>query len=753
MVNNLVFKDKLDLDLHYVNDVIKDLEVILVRNNIRSDFRFKQWLTDFQHIYGDKETNLRLYICNSIVYFIGLLFISKFVLDEKNTFTKNKTLLEDLKEFEIKIETNFKDLRIIEFEYFKPFFLISEEENLSLFTKLILKIRNTFFNPLIEPEYIFDFITQNLIPPILKHSSGEYYTPPFLVKKMVEESYSLGETVLDPCCGSGNFIVGLIKYIFSKGISNKDKLEAINRIYGFDINPISIFTSKINFLFLLKEEISNIKLNFFVKDFLFQERNDLKDRFDLIIGNPPWYTYRDVNSIDYQERLKNLAENLEIKPRPKNLLNLEISTLFFFKANYYYLKNQAKIFFVITKGVITGSHASRFRNFKGFSDIRIWEFDKKIEKIFNIDFVCLYAQKQQNREINSPYEIPSYQFVLKDDNIEISYFSIVNLELKKVETLIPFSIEQKGEKIFVKKLIPKDKLGDLLPMEESYYKPLFHKGADLNPRNLIFIKFTELDALRVKINPDERIFKRAKIPWNKIEYRDKIVEKKYLFKVLKSTELVKFHLYDHYQVFLPLNKEDLSFDYNSLEENSKSFYDHINETYLNNKKETTAHNSLMENLNRWAKLINPRQLSKIKVVYNNSGSTLNSAVVEGDFLITGDLSFYDTYDLNEAHYLSAILNSNILSEQIKIMKSSRHIFKLPFNIPISKFDLKNSNHQHLAQLGKKGYDMAMHIISSIYKKSMDKISKNKIQTILNKELKPILNQIDEFVIKEFPSIN
>ena len=90
---------------------------------------------------------------------------------------------------------------------------------------------------------------------------------------------------------------------------------------------------------------------------------------------------------------------------------------------------------------------------------------------------------------------------------------------------------------------------------------------------------------------------------------------------------------------------------------------------INKKKETTKHNSLMDNLNRWAKLINKRQISKIKVVYNNSGSILNSAVIQGDFLITGDLSFLDTDNLNEAHYLSAILNSRIMAKQIQIKKS------------------------------------------------------------------------------------
>ncbi|MFX1455037.1 MAG: N-6 DNA methylase [Promethearchaeota archaeon] len=748
MVNNSLSKEKFSLEIQNYNEVIDELEVLLVRNNIRDDYRFKKWLKDFQKIYGKKDTNLRLYICNSITYFIALLFISKFILDDKNFIKIKEVSIKALKLNEKKIEDLFKNLHLIEFDYFRPLFLISERENMTLYTRFLQKITEIMFKPILKPEYIFDYITQHLIPPILKHSSGEYYTPPFLVKKMIEESYSLGDNVLDPCCGSGNFLIGLIKHIFSMNISNNEKIKAINKVYGFDINPISIFMSKVNFLFLLKDQISKIKLNLFVEDFLFHERNDLMEKFDLIIGNPPWYTYRDVESIKIQKELKKLAEQFEIKPRPKNILNLEISTLFFFKAKTYYLKNEAKIFFVITKGVITGSHAARFRNFKGLSDIKIWEFDKKIQKTFNIDFICLFARKYQTRETIESYEIPSYYYAITDINQEFSYFSNTDLELRKIETLVPFSIENKGNKNYIKKLIPKDKKADLIPLEVSYYKPLFHKGGDLNPRNLIFVKITKVDDLLANIIPDERILKRAKPPWNRREFTDTLVEKKYLFKVVKSTELVKFYLYDHYYVFLPLNRSDLSFNYDELTNNSKKFWDFINNIYLQNKKETTTHNSLLENLNRWAKLINRRQLSDIKVVYNNSGSTINSAVVEGDFLITGDLSFYDTDDLNEAYYLSAVLNSNILSEHIKIMKSSRHIFKLPFNIPIRKFNPENSQHEKLAELGKKGKEIAEKLINEAqhYKKS--KITKNYLQQILNSELKTIVHQIDKLLIQD-----
>jgi len=208
--------------------------------------------------------------------------------------------------------------------------------------------------------------------------------------------------------------------------------------------------------------------------------------------------------------------------------------------------------------------------------------------------------------------------------------------------------------------------------------------------------------------------------------------------------LVKFHVYDYYSVFLPLSKEDLSFNYDTLPPNAKNFYDKINKLYLTYKKKTTKHNSLMDNLNRWNKLINPRQSSKIKVVYNNSGSILNSSIIQGDFLVTGDLSFYATDNLDEAYYLIAILNSDLMTKQIQIKKSSRHIFKIPFETAIKKFNSKNKNHIKLSRLGRMGEDIVKKSISDFKLSEVPNrnLSKIKLQSFLSKKLEHIIQQID-----------
>ena len=741
-------KSKLDLNLDFINKNLKKLENLLSKNEIDSKNDFKEWLKDFERIYGKKQTNLHLYIVFALIYLVGHVFISKFILKNNTSRLKHQVSFKNFKKVEENIKSNYKSLEILEFKYFNPLFSLSEREDLDFFCSLVLDVSSYIFSLNIPPEYFFDYLIQKIISPIIRHKSGEFYTPPFLVKEMIKDSYTFGGSILDPCCGSGNFLTEIVKFILSQDEPKEKKLAAINKVYGYDINPISIYISKINLLYLLKDVVSDLKLNLYVFDTLFQKEKNFNRRFDLIIGNPPWYTYRDIESVYYQEKVKELAEQLEIKPLPKNLLNLEISTIFFVMAQKTFMKEGAKIFFVITKGVITGSHASRFRNFKGFSDVKVWTFDKKIETIFNIDFICLFGKKSKNLGVNSNEGINSYYFTLKNEMENIDYFKNIELELERIDTLIPYSIEKKGGKTYIKKLVSKESFKNLLPLKESHYKTLFHKGADLNPRNLIFVRFNKVNDVLVKINPDERIFKRAKAPWDKKEFKDDIVEKRFIFKVIKSTELVKFHVYNYYDVFLPLSKSDLIFEYDKLDKFAKLFYDKINDLYIKYKKETTKHKSLMENLNRWGKLINQRQTSKIKVVYNNSGSILNSAVVQGDYLITGDLSLYDTESLEEAFYLSAILNSPLITKQVKIMKSSRHIFKLPLDIPIQKFDINNTNHQKLAELGEKGQALAIHNINTFIKKNKGNFTKFKIQNMLNEKLKPILRQIDEILMKE-----
>ncbi len=149
-----------------------------------------------------------------------------------------------------------------------------------------------------------------------KNKEGIYYTPQHIVEDMLK---SIDETeaklFLDPCCGSGNFIIEAIK----KGIAPQN-------VYGFDIDENAVLIAKKRIKDLCGYDSENIVC----ADFLSQKPKTKSPKFDYIFTNPPWgkklkrnererfsLMYDAGNSIDtsslfYFASLKVLKENGKI---------------------------------------------------------------------------------------------------------------------------------------------------------------------------------------------------------------------------------------------------------------------------------------------------------------------------------------------------------------------------------------------------------------------------------------------------------
>lgn len=115
-----------------------------------------------------------------------------------------------------------------------------------------------------------------------KNKEGIYYTPRYIVEDMLKSiDITEGKLFLDPCCGSGNFIIEAIK----KGISPEN-------VYGFDVdeNAVAIARRRI-------KEISGYdSKNIICADFLSQQPTANSQQFDYIFTNPPWG--KKINKVD-----------------------------------------------------------------------------------------------------------------------------------------------------------------------------------------------------------------------------------------------------------------------------------------------------------------------------------------------------------------------------------------------------------------------------------------------------------------------
>ena len=76
--------------------------------------------------------------------------------------------------------------------------------------------------------------------------------------------------------------------------------------------------------------------------------------FDVVMGNPPWLSYRYVDNPDYQAVLKHLiTEHYALTNKAELMTHMELATLFFLASAENYLSDSGDIAFVMPRAVFT----------------------------------------------------------------------------------------------------------------------------------------------------------------------------------------------------------------------------------------------------------------------------------------------------------------------------------------------------------------------------------------------------------------
>ena len=117
--------------------------------------------------------------------------------------------------------------------------------------------------------------------------SGEFYTPRPVVRFMVERvAPKLGETVLDPACGTGGFLVEAFDYLHRQRKKSADEDVLQNKtLHGIEKKPMPYLLGTMN-LILHGIEAPNIRRTNALEKPLKEIGED--DRYDIIVTNPPF---------------------------------------------------------------------------------------------------------------------------------------------------------------------------------------------------------------------------------------------------------------------------------------------------------------------------------------------------------------------------------------------------------------------------------------------------------------------------------
>jgi SAM-dependent methyltransferase len=127
---------------------------------------------------------------------------------------------------------------------------------------------------------------QSLLLEGAKAAGGSYYTPDRIVKGIADDLYRPGARVLDPCCGTGQFLLAFA-----------ERTDDPETLHGTDIDPVAVRLARINLMMAFRD-----------RDFAprISRRNILLEglpagtAFDLVTTNPPWglhYTGRELSRL------------------------------------------------------------------------------------------------------------------------------------------------------------------------------------------------------------------------------------------------------------------------------------------------------------------------------------------------------------------------------------------------------------------------------------------------------------------------
>lgn len=492
----------------------------------------------------------------------------------------------------------------------------------------------------------------------------------------------------------------------------------------------------------------------------------LANKFDYVIGNPPWFTYSSIRNEDYQNILNALADKYEVKPaKVANFPHLEIASIFLAYCSNYFLSNDGQIAFVLPRSFFSADHHDNTRSgkAKGLRLKQIWDLEK-VTPLFRIPS-CVFFAEPSNKKSNPVNNLNGLVLSGKLPENNCNY-SVANKILTE-EEIKWYNVKQgKSSAISSKK--------SKSISAENPYKKLFKQGATIVPRCFYFVEIIQ-DVPKdfkdrvINIKTSDLIERDAKKPWKGLEFTGKI-ESKFIFRTALAKSILPFALYKPDLVVLPVlieknNEGNKKIKLQSAKDlmqegylNASKWFNNVENTWQIHRTEKNQNISSEDYLNWQNKLTQQNVNAPYLVIYNMSGKDAYSTIlrrsdIELEFFVDYTTFRIELNKLMEANYLTAILNSNVPNLLMKDFQArglfgARHVSKKILDIYFPRFDETNEVHKKLAELSETAHKKAAkYLEDNPPQKELTATRLGKLRLNIKKHLSEEMKEIDKLVKK------
>ena len=437
-------------------------------------------------------------------------------------------------------------------------------------------------------------------------------------------------------------------------------------------------------------------------------------KVDVVIGNPPWLSYRNTSSI-LRDELEGQSRSLYgIWQGGQYANRQDVAGLFFARSVDLYLKDGGIIGMVLPHSALQSGQYAKWRS-------GAWESrpigrgrNRVAGRRLAVNFGRKAAWDLEKLEPNTFFPVASCVAFAerRGENSE--------------GTALVGSVEQwLGQAGAGDVRRVSSGITDTSVAGDSPYAGYARQGASIVPRCLFFVTETENTAIvqagqTVTVNP--RRGSQDKAPWRNLDLTDiteQTIESSHLYGVHLGETVVPYATLEPLKAILPVKRAEYQIPTDGdgpggirlgrLERRMRGRWQTISRLWDDNKQRATKLN-LLGQIDYQRKLSSQLAWQKnaegrpVRIVYTQNGVP-TAALIEDSAIVDTKLYWITCNGIQEANYLLAIINSDSLAIAVNPLTTpnwagkTRDLHKHLWKLPIPEFDGGNALHRETAEAG------------------------------------------------------
>lgn len=224
-----------------------------------------------------------------------------------------------------------------------------------------------------EGHDLFGNFYMSLFPKQVRHSLGEHYTPAWLADHVLDQVGFDGKTsgrLLDPTCGSGAFLLRALVRLKNTPGACEDLGQFAQRVVGLDVNSLAVLAARANYLLALRDRLDPDKPlapPIYRRDVILEESSE--PAFDFLVGNPPWLAWDHLPD-EYRRKTKCLWQRYGLFSLSGNEARhgggkKDLAMLVLYAGADRYLRHGGRLGMVVTQTLLqTRGAGDGFRRFR-----------------------------------------------------------------------------------------------------------------------------------------------------------------------------------------------------------------------------------------------------------------------------------------------------------------------------------------------------------------------------------------------------